>query len=121
MNFYVLECIISKDINSIVVETVGVYSSEELAIHYQEVCTQDLSEKEKEWMVFDYRPVPVDEEPDFLKMNSMNVSIRDEVDKILIDLVKQGLLEQFIGEDGKFYFELTEKGKKNWPKRGYDE
>jgi len=116
MNFYVLECIISKDANSIVIETVGIYSSEDSAKHYRDMCTQDLSEKEKEWMIFEYRPVAVDEEPEFLKLHSMGVSIRDEVDKILIDLVKKGLLEQLIGEDGKFYFELTDKGKKQWPK-----
>jgi len=112
MNFYVLECIISKDANSIVIETVGIYSSEDSAKHYRDMCTQDLSEKEKEWMIFEYRPVAVDEEPEFLKLHSMGVSIRDEVDKILIDLVKKGLLEQLIGEDGKFYFEFNRQRQK---------
>jgi hypothetical protein len=119
MNFYVLECIISKDVNSVIVETVGIYSSEHLAEHYKEMCLRDLTTDEKKWMIFEHRKIAVDRAPGFLDLPNFSVSdmnIKDEVDRILIDMVKNGYLEQLIGQDGKFYFELTDKGKQQWPK-----
>jgi hypothetical protein len=115
MNFYVLECIITKNKNNIMIETIGIYSSEHLAQHYKAMCTRDLTIDEKKWMIFEYRPVAIDRSPDFITMHSSGISIQDEVDKILFNMVKKGYLEQLVGEDGKFYYELTEKGREGWP------
>ena len=115
MNMYVLECIITKSKSSIIVETIGIYSTERLAEHYKNMCTRDLTMDEKKWMIFEHRPVALDRSPDFITMHGSDISIQDEVDKILFKMVKKGYLEQLVGEDGKFYYELTNKGRQEWP------
>jgi len=114
MNMYVLECIITKNSNNIIVETIGIYSTERLAEHYKNMCARDLTEEEKTWMIFEHRPIALDRSPDFITMSS-DLSIQDEVDKVLFKMVKKGYLEQLVGEDGKFYYELTQKGRQGWP------
>ena len=114
MNFYVLECIITKSTTTIIVETIGVYSTEHLAGHYKAMCTDDLTSDEKKWMVFEYREIALNRAPDFIALSS-GISIQDEVDKILFKMVKSGHLEQLIGEDGRFYYELTKKGREEGP------
>jgi len=98
------------------IETVGIYSTEHLAEHYKNMCTNDLNMDEKTWMIFEYREIALDRAPDFITLSN-NVSIQDEVDKILFNMVKKGYLEQLVGEDGKFYYELTDKGRQGWPKK----
>ena len=114
MNFYVLECIITKSTTTIIVETIGVYSTEHLAGHYKAMCTDDLTSDEKKWMVFEYREIALDRAPDFIT-SSNGISIQDEVDTILFKMVKNGYLEQLVGEDGRFYYEMTDKGRQKWP------
>jgi len=92
------------------IETIGIYSSEHLAQHYKAMCTRDLTIDEKKWMIFEYREIAVDQAPDFIT-SSGGINIQDEVDKILFKMVKNGYLEQLVGEDGKFYYELTKKGR----------
>ena len=116
MNFYVLECIITKSTSSIIVETIGVYSTEHLAGHYKAMCTNDLTSDEKKWMVFEYREIALDRAPEFLTSTPSNYeTIQDQVDDILFSMVKRGYLEQLVGEDGRFYYEMTDKGRQKWP------
>ena len=101
---------------SIIVETIGIYSTEHLAQHYKDMCLKDLTKDEKKFMVFEYREIDLDKAPDFILSNN-DVTIQDEVDEFLFSMVKRGYLEQLVGEDGKFYYELTDKGKQEWPKQ----
>ena len=42
----------------------------------------------------------------------MDLFSDETADLVVENLVKQGLVEPLVGEDGQFYFTLTEKGKK---------
>tara|TARA_B100001564_G_C20161529_1_gene455554 strand:- start:57 stop:407 length:351 start_codon:yes stop_codon:yes gene_type:complete len=63
------------------------------------------------------RNVPKEKRDDVLfdivqvELNSMNMYEKD-IEKSLEGLIKDGYMEALIGEDGLFYYELTEKGKK---------
>lgn len=49
-------------------------------------------------------------------INTMYFKTQEEVDKEVSDcieeMVKEGLIDYKIGDDGQFYFEVTDKGKK---------
>ena len=37
-------------------------------------------------------------------------SLEDEITSVLVSLMKKGYVEQLVGDDGRFYYELTEMG-----------
>ena len=78
------------------------------------MCTNDLTSDEKKWMVFEYREIALDRAPEFITFSN-DTTIQDNVDEILFNMVKNGYLEQLVGEDGKFYYEMTDKGRQKWP------
>ena len=53
---------------------------------------------------------------DDYELNNIYFKTKEEVEQEISDsieeMVKNGLMDYKVGEDGKFYFELTEKGKK---------
>lgn len=82
---------------------VGIFSKKSIA----NAVAKDLKKKNKtkyDYFVEDY------------ELNNLYYKTQEEVDKeisqCIEELVKEGLMDYTVGEDGKFYFELTEKGKK---------
>lgn len=47
-----------------------------------------------------------------MKMDTVYAEKKENCQGELEKLVNDGILESYIGEDGEFYFEFTEKGKK---------
>jgi len=82
---------------------VGVFSKKSIA----NAVAKDLKKKNKkkyDYLVEDY------------ELNNLYFKTQEEVDREISDcieeMVKEGLMDYTIGEDGEFYFEVTDKGKK---------
>lgn len=88
--------------NLVVPFIVGIFDRKKLA---QKVVKQLRQKNKKTYMylIEDY------------EINSMYFKTQEEVDReiseCIEEMVKEGLLDYKIGEDGKFYFETTDKGK----------
>lgn len=105
------------------IEPVGIYSTMELAFEYLEKL-EKAAPKIKGEYIFDIFEYSLDEEPlilGFFKIKKEQQTIKEEaIQELIIELMKEGLVDQLIGEDGHFYYKLTEKGKersKNIPKQ----
>lgn len=99
------------------IDPIGVYSDLETALNYIETLQEksDKQEtrkgKEEPTYMYDMMEMYLDEKPfllDFLEKQEQLTE--DVIAKVLTSLVKKGLVEQLIGEDGYFYFQLTESG-----------
>lgn len=118
MKVYNLELVTMK--NGVAsVETIGVYSSEATAKQYRKDIIKRFPElfegaKKSPYELVIYEFV-VDDEP-VLYNEKLN---EETVDVILDDLIKEGLVEVLIGEDGEFYYGLTPKGLEASMKRNY--
>ena len=82
---------------------VGIFNKKGLA----KAIVKDLTKKNKgkyEYIIDDY------------ELNNIYFKTKEEVEQEISDsieeMVKNGFMDYKVGEDGKFYFELTEKGKK---------
>lgn len=91
------------------IEPLGVYSSLKKAIKYvEELESVTRDEDNCMYEIFEYE---LDNKPialDWLKKYKENSEA--EVNKIVMSLMKQGLVDQLIGEDGNFYYRLTKLG-----------
>lgn len=62
-------------------------------------------------VMYDVLEFTLNAEPVLLQFLRREQEIRaDVIDKHLSNLMKEGLIEQFIGEDGHFYYGITELG-----------
>ena len=95
-------------------EPVAIYSDFETAARWMDELAEQMegtADEGKVW--FDIIGMPIDEEPPqlLLDLRAEEELLRNTIQDILIRLMKQDLVDQLIGEDGKFYYEITEKGK----------
>jgi hypothetical protein len=67
---------------------------------------------ETENLVYDILSVPINKIMDGKKRQPVDLFSFGSEGTVLEGLVRQGLVEPLIGEDGEFYFILTEEGKK---------
>lgn len=105
--FYVI-IMISNQSDTISVEPIGVYSSLKNAMKY----INELKNINP-YYVYDILEYEVDKEPlilNFLKKEKESYEKMLEED--IINLMKQGLIDQLVGEDGHFYYSITKEGKK---------
>lgn len=97
-------------------EPIGCYKDMEDALSNVaklEKVWKKLGNDEYEEAAFDIIDFDLNEKPYLLEyFMKMKDKARDTADDQLRKLIKQGLVEQLIGEDGHFYYELTEMGKK---------
>jgi len=82
----------------------GVFDSIELAEDAVEQLTLQTKEKKlaQEYYVIEYTINELYED----------IQLSRPVDEEIADLCKEGLIDYKVGEDGEFYFHLTEEGKK---------
>ena len=107
-------------------EPIGSYKDMETALEYVaklESAWKKVDSGKYEESAFDIIDIVVDEEPYLLEhLKNMNETAHDIRDDEFRKLMRQGLVEQLVGEDGHFYYELTDKGKevaknyRNFPK-----
>tara|TARA_A100001515_G_scaffold144238_1_gene147724 strand:+ start:277 stop:621 length:345 start_codon:yes stop_codon:yes gene_type:complete len=96
MKVYVLEVIISSP-DGLSIETIGVYSTKKNAL-------RELGRLPPETLdlVYNIETFEIDAEP---------IDIFKDVYDDVKDLMDKGLIDQLVGEDGRFYYVLTEAGK----------
>tara|TARA_R100000008_G_scaffold85690_1_gene76322 strand:+ start:1634 stop:2050 length:417 start_codon:yes stop_codon:yes gene_type:complete len=97
-------------------EPIGIYKDMETALEYVlklEQAWNKLGNDKYEEATFDIIDFKMDEAPYLLNyFTQMEEKINDTRDHHLSKLMKDGMVEQLVGEDGYFYYELTEKGEK---------
>tara|TARA_R110000765_G_scaffold333227_1_gene423803 strand:+ start:53 stop:400 length:348 start_codon:yes stop_codon:yes gene_type:complete len=96
VKIYVLEVIMGSP-DSLCIETIGVYSTKKNALRALSKLPAETIE-----VVYNVEAFEVDEEPRDIFEDSY-----DEV-KSLMD---KGVIDQLVGEDGRFYYVLTDMGK----------
>jgi len=124
---YIVEVIIRNDkTGELLSETVGVYDKLSLAEEYRNKCDDDLSAEEQNYILYDVRAIVLNRMPDVLNprlyeaeqltlkqlSSGLDVDIEPDVfEEAIIEMINKGYVDQLIGEDGEFYYELTEKGR----------
>lgn len=65
--------------------------------------------------VYDVLPYKLNAEPMLLQFQRARIKqiqvTNDKVDEVLSKLMRDGYVDQLVGEDGRFYYELTREGK----------
>jgi len=95
-------------------EPVAIYSDFETAARWMDELADQIEGTADEGNVwFDIIGMPMDEEPPqlLLDLRAEQELLRNTIQDILVRLMKQELVDQLIGEDGKFYYEITDKGR----------
>ena len=98
MNVFILEVIKSID-GTLFLETIGIYSSHEKALKAIEKLPPESDD-----MVYNVDEFILDDP-------AINIS-GDPTEKDLKQLMDIGVIDQLVGEDGRFYYELTDLGNK---------
>ena len=108
--------LIEKFKDSYSVEPVGVYTDLEIALDYTDKLEDMIKPpkgSKKPYAIFDILEFEIDKKPILLEyMQKDKDRLESGVEKMLIKLMKKGLVDQLIGEDGHFYYVLTDSGKK---------
>ncbi len=108
-NVYVLVKIEDNGL-TISVDPLGIYEDAELALDWIERL-EKLNVNPEEIM-FDALEYEVDADPISLKqMTLIHDSVSNKVDETIQGLMKKGLIDQLIGPEGKFHYELTDRGR----------
>lgn len=70
-------------------------------------------QNDEEEIMYDVVEYNLDEEPPFINWLKEQKEKNDkEIEKVVVDLMKKGMIDQLIGEDGNFYYTLTDLGEK---------
>lgn len=111
------------------IEPIGMYSSIKKALKYatelESATNRSKTTLSQEECMFDVLEFRLDEKPPILDLlKKRKLELEKDVDRTIIKLMKGGILDQLIGEDGNFYYTLTKKGEQriegmNLPKHIY--
>ena len=105
---YILIMVVAKD-EFFSIEPVGVYSSLKMASKNMKECQKYISPAHEKVTAFEVIDMVMNEDASFLQWYKEAVDILDNETKSLID---KGYIDQLIGEDGEFYYNITKKGEK---------
>ena len=105
-----------KKVSHFSVEPVGAYTDLELALdHVTEL--EEAMPDDTEDSIFDILEFDLDKRPIFLEfLQREKEMVQEHLEKAIISLMKDGLVDQLIGEDGNFYYSLTDLGQEEAPK-----
>ena len=96
------------------VEPLGIYSDLETALDYVNELENHTTNDKDMFLetIYDIMEFKVDEEPLMLSwLKKEKQVLEDGIQKAILDLMQDGLVDQLIGEDGHFYYTLTDLGK----------
>ena len=96
------------------VEPLGVFSELEKAMDYVDELEKHTTQDKDMFQetMYDVMEFEVDQEPLMLSwLKKEKQILEDGIQKAVLDLMKDGLVDQLIGEDGHFYYTLTDLGK----------
>ena len=105
---YILIMVVAKD-EFFSIEPVGVYSSLKMANKNMKECQTYISPAHEKTTAFEVIDMIMNQEASFIEWYKEAANILDNETKSLID---KGYIDQLIGEDGEFYYDITEKGEK---------
>ena len=105
---YILIMVVAKD-EFFSIEPVGVYSSLKMANKNMKECQKYISPAHEKATAFEVIDMIMNEQASFLQWYREAVDMLDNETKSLMD---KGYIDQLIGEDGEFYYNITEKGEK---------
>ena len=103
--------------DSIAIDPVSVHSDLEVAMNYAEKLegfnkTNNFLQPMGIENTYDVLEFYLDEPPMLLTLfENKKKELEESVEKTIISLMKKGIVDQLIGEDGYFYYKLTDKGK----------
>ena len=101
----------NKGGSSCTIEPVGVFDDLEEALDYAEKLENIHQSPEGTNTSYDVLDFNLNEKPKILSfLEKQTRSLEDEITSVLMSLMKKGYVEQLIGDDGRFYYELTDKG-----------
>jgi len=112
---YVLVCVeITIDANfgnSFSLEPIGVFDDLDTAINYA-TKLEDIDHKPRNVDIsYDVLDFNLNEKPRLLSfLEKTSRTLEDNVTSVLISLMEKGYVDQLVGEDGFFYYQLTSKG-----------
>ena len=110
---YVLVIVELTAMDTLSVEPMGVYTDLHEAVEYSTKCQKLLPNAESSQTMFDVLEFSLDDKPPMLTfLEKSKTRLEDNLSKSLITLMKRGLIDQLVGEDGHFYYVLTERGEK---------
>ena len=105
---YVVQMVVIKNAG-FSIEPVGAYSSVKKAIHSLEECEAYITPKQAEYTTFEIVSLELNAPAEFIEWFKKANDVLEKETKSLMD---RGYVDQLIGEDGQFYYTLTDKGKK---------
>lgn len=103
--------------DSIAIDPVSVHSELEVAMNYAEKLegfnkTNNFLQPMGIETTYDVLEFYLDEPPMLLTLfENKKKQLEESVEQTIISLMKEGIVDQLIGEDGYFYYKLTDKGK----------
>lgn len=112
MKMYII-VVIAVDDKTMSIEPLGVFSSMKKALKHIKKLEELTIQNDEEEIMYDVVEYNLDEEPPFINWLKEQKEKNDkEIEKAVVDLMKKGMIDQLIGEDGNFYYTLTDLGEK---------
>lgn len=105
------------ELDDISIDCIAVYSNKKKAVEVaKEMEDNHIKVGLTDECVYDVFEFTLDAEPMLLAFQRKKLKqieeTNDKVDEALTELMRTGHIEQLIGEDGHFYYELTSNGRK---------
>jgi len=101
----------SMDIDRFSLEPIGIYRDLESALDYVNKLEKAIPESEVSESIFDVLEFTIDKEPIILEfLTKQKLMIQESLEETLTNLMKKGMIDQLVGEDGHFYYRLTKLG-----------
>jgi len=95
------------------IEPLGVFDDLDQAIIYAtKLDSLDKTDGNRQ-STYDVLEFELNDKPHILTyLEQRNRKLEDSITSVLISLMKKGYVDQLVGEDGMFYYELTKQGEK---------
>ena len=94
------------------VEPLGIYSTLEEALDYVDQLEESTPKSPSIETAYDVFEFELGKEPTLLKyLKAQQKIVEESIQESIMGLMKKGYVDQLIGEDGHFYYTLTDFGK----------
>ena len=94
------------------VEPLGIYSTLEEALDYVDQLEESTPKSPSIETAYDVFEFELGKEPTLLKyLKAQQKIVEESIQESIMGLMKKGYVDQLVGEDGHFYYTLTDFGK----------
>ena len=94
------------------VEPLGIYSTLEEALDYVDQLEESTPKSPSIETAYDVFEFELGKEPTILKyLKAQQKIVEESIQESIMGLMKKGYVDQLVGEDGHFYYTLTDFGK----------